>query len=64
MHKTCRTQIKIPQLKALAKIIVKMHVTQMNRHYDVIMGWDVLSKLAIILDLKNNWCGGATKFSK
>ena len=50
--KTCRTQIKIPELKSLAKIDVKMHVTQMNGHYDVILGQDVLSKLRIVLDFE------------
>ena len=42
----------MPELKALAKIDVKMHVTQMNRHYDVILGQDVLSKLRIVLDFE------------
>ena len=50
MHKTCRTQINIPELKD--KIDVKMHVTQMNGQYDVILGREVLSKLGIILDFE------------
>ena len=39
----------MPDLKALVKIDVKMHVTQMNGHYDIILGQDVLSKLGIVL---------------
>ena len=50
--KTCRTQIKIPELKISSKIDVKIHVTQMNGHYDVILGRDVLSKFGIILNFE------------
>ena len=42
----------MPELKALARIDIKMHVTQMNGHYDIILGRDILSKLGIILDFQ------------
>ena len=42
----------MPELKALAKIDVKMHVMQINGHYDIILGQDVLSKLGIVLDFE------------
>ena len=35
--KTCRTQIKMQELKVSAKIELKIYVTQMNGHYDVIL---------------------------
>ena len=48
--KICRSQIKMPELKALAKIDVRIQVTQMNEHYDIILGLDILTKLEIVLD--------------
>ena len=56
---SCRTQIKISELKVLAKIEVRIHMTQMKRNYDVILGQDVLSKLDIVLDFEQQlvWWG-------
>ena len=54
----------MPELNALAKIDVKMPVAQMNRHYDVIVQQDLLSKLGIILDFEQQlvwWGGGIVK---
>ena len=62
--KTRRTKIKMPELKALAKIEVKMHVTQMNGQYDIILGQDILSKLEIIFDFEQQlvqWCNKIVK---
>ena len=42
----------MPELKSSAIVDVQMHVTQMNGHYDLILGRDVLSKLGIVLDFQ------------
>ena len=39
----------MPELKYLAKIDVKMHVTEMNKHYDFILGQESLTKIGIVL---------------
>ena len=48
----CNTQIKMPELKISAIVDVQMHVTQMNGHYNIILGRDIFSKLGIILDFQ------------
>ena len=45
----------MPELKGLTKIDVKMHMMQINGHYDVILGRDVLSKLRIVLDFEQQF---------
>ena len=42
----------MPELKNSAIVDVQMHVTQMNGHYDIILGRDILSKLGIVLDFQ------------
>ena len=42
----------MPELKSSATVDVQLHVTQMNGHYDIILGRDILSKLGIILDFQ------------
>ena len=42
----------MPELKALAIVDVKMDVTQMNGHYNIILRQHVLSNLEIVLDFK------------
>ena len=42
----------MPELKSSAIVDVQLHVTQMNGHYDIILGRDILSKLGIILDFQ------------
>ena len=48
--KICKTHIEMPELKASDRIYVKMHVTKMNRTYDVILAIDILTKLGIVLN--------------
>ena len=54
----------MPDLKSLAKIDVKMDVNEMNGHYDIKLGQDILTKLGIVLDFEQKWSGGAMKLSK
>ena len=41
-----------------------MHVMQMNGHYDVILGQDVLSKLGIVLDFEQEFVQWDNKIVK
>ena len=48
----------------MAKIDVKMHVTQMKRNSDVILGRDFLSKLGIVLDFEQQLVRWGNKIFK
>ena len=47
---TCETKFKVPELNQSAEISKKLHVTQMNGRYDIILGQDVLRELGLIID--------------
>ena len=49
---TCETKFKVPELNQSAEISKKLHVTQMNGRYDVILGQDVLKKLGLVIDFR------------
>ena len=42
----------MPDLESLAKMDVKIHIIDMKGHYNIILGWYILTKLGIILDFE------------
>ena len=62
--KTCKIQIKRSELKDLANIDVKMYVTEMNGHYEIILGQNILTKLGLVLDFEQKKSSGAMKSSR
>ena len=48
---TCKTKFKVPELNQSAEVEKKLHVTQMNGRYDLILGQDVLWELGLIINI-------------
>ena len=48
---TCETKFKVPELDQSAEISKKLHVTQMNGRYDIILGQDILRELGLVINI-------------
>ena len=47
---TCETKFKDPELNQSAEISKKLHVTQMNGRYDIILGRDILKEIGLVIN--------------
>ena len=46
----CKTKLKIPELNQSAETCKQLHITQMNRRYDAMLGQDILRELGLVID--------------
>ena len=49
----CKTQLCLPELYSTALINVKLHITNRESKYDVILGRDLCDQLGIVIDFEN-----------
>ena len=49
----CETKLCLPELNSTALIHVKLHITNQDSKYDMILGRDLCGQLGIVIDFEN-----------